>query len=103
MELFSKLYNRFISKSIFDDKQLCWDADTRYLREKQNIIWRKTNPGNPERYIREVHILEILFILEAKYGVKCDRETILRSLLVNEKSNEEIAHQLYIEGYCGMI
>jgi len=102
MELFSKLYNRFVGNSVFDEKQLCWDSDTRYLREQQNIIWRKTYPADPEKYIREIHILEILFILDKRYGVKCDRELILQRLLTDEKSNRLIAHQLYIEGYCEM-
>ena len=103
MELFSSLYNKFVSKSVFDEKLLCWDADTRYLRTLYSLKWEKLNPADPDRFIRAIHVLEIKFILDKKYGASCDSEEILSRLLTTDKSNLLIAHQLYVEGYCGSI
>ena len=103
MELFSSLYNKFISKSVFDEKLLCWDADTRYLRTLYALKWEKMNPADPDRFIREIHVLEVGMILHKKYKAKCGREEIMRRVSTLENSNLLIAHQLYVEGYCGSI
>ena len=103
MELFSNLYNKFISKSVFDEKNLCWDTDTRYLRTIYSLKWEKLTPEDPYKFIRAIHVLEIKFILGKKYGASCDSDEILSRLLTTDKSNLLIAHQLYVEGYCGSV
>ena len=103
MELFSNLYNKFISKSVFDEKLLCWDADTRYLRTLYALKWEKMNPADPDRFIRAIHVLEVHLILDIKYGVICGNDIVERKVSTSDSSNSLIAHQLYNEGCCESI